>query len=165
MKSFKIALLAAACASLALVSSAEAANRAAQGFPVGSVDATPASTFATTSFADLPGATLTLTPQVDPNRVEAPGTPAIADNIVVEFTADVTKATATTGTCGIFVNGAQLAKTARTVTSAAGESSIAFVGAIANTTTGAQTVKVQCKSGDTNVFTVNQGTLRVVESF
>jgi hypothetical protein len=142
---------------------ADAATRAAQSFPVGVVDATAGSTFATTSFADLAGATLSLTPQVDPNRAEAPGTPIQADTILVEFNADVIKATATTGTCGVFVNGAIVTKFNRSIDFAAKQGTMTIVAPIPNTTTGAQTVKIQCKSGDTNVFTVNNGVLRVVE--
>lgn len=158
-------LLAGAVALLAFPATAFAATRAATSFPVGTVDATAASAFSTTSYADLPGATLSVTPQVDPNRVEAPGTPAVVDTLFVEFNADVTKATATTGTCAPFVNGAIVTKFARSITSAAGQGTMTIIAPITNTTTGAQTVKIQCKSGDTNAFTINQGVLRVVETF
>jgi hypothetical protein len=144
---------------------AAAATRSGTNFGVGTVDATAGSTFATTSYADLPGATVTLTPQVDPNATEAPGVNKPTDTIIVEFNADVTKATATTGTCAVYANGAVVAKTARTISSAAGQGTMTIFAALANTTTGAQTVKVQCKSGDTNVFTVNNAMLRVIEAF
>jgi hypothetical protein len=163
---FKIALLAASAAAMCVLAAAPVqAARVSNSAVIGAVDATASSTFATTSYADLPAATITFTPQVDPNRSEAPGTPIPADNIVVEFTADVSKATATTGTCAVFLNGAIVAKTARTIASAAGEGSMAFVGALANTTTGSQTLKVQCKSGDTNTFTVLNAHLRATESY
>lgn len=119
-------------------------------------DATAAQTFATTSYADLAGSPLTtFLPVRDPNTVGAPGQPTIIDFIHVSFSMDVSKATATTGTCGVFANGALVTKTARTVSVGAGQVSMNGDFYIPNTTTGVQTIKLQCKSGDTNVFTVN----------
>lgn len=127
------------------------------------MDATATQTFATTSFADLAATSVVFTPKADPNRLEAPGTIIYPDYIHVSFSMDVSKATATNGACGIFVNGAELAKTTRTVTSAAGQTTLNGDFYIPNTTTGAQTVKLQCKSGDTNVFTVNNAHMIVEE--
>lgn len=130
---------------------------------VGTVDATAASTFATTSYADLPAATVTFNPMVDPTVRVYPGGPYNTDYVIASFSADVSKATSTTGTCALYVNGAILAKTARTVTTGAGQSSISFAYTVPNTLATSQTVKVQCKSGDTAVFTVNNANLVVRE--
>lgn len=129
------------------------------GFP----DATVNSTFNTTSYVDLPGATVTFNPMVDPTVSGYYGGPLQLDYIVVLFTADVSKATATSGTCALYVNGAVLAKSERTATFAAGASSLAFAYVVPNTLATSQTVKVQCKSADTNVFTVADAQLQVRE--
>lgn len=133
-------------------------------------DATAASTFATTSYADLAGNVCTFTPhRNDPTGASLQGaglsssTTAFADQIEVLWTGDVTKATATTGTCAVYVNGAVVASSARTASSSGGEENLAWSGLLANATVGQQTVKVQCKSGDTNTFTVNNAHLTVLE--
>lgn len=119
---------------------------------------TAASTFATTSYADLAGSSVTFTPARDPNQTEAPtGYAAPSVTLVAEMSLDVTKATATSGTCALFANGAVIAASSRTITSAAGEGTISQVYKVTLSTSGSQVVKVQCKSGDTNTFTVNQG--------
>lgn len=123
---------------------------------VGVASATnPGQTFATTSYADLTGATLSVTPRAFPNQTEAPGTPARATYIVVDWSADVTKATATTGICALYANGAVIAASERYISSAASRGTIGGTYTVANSLNAAQTVKLQCKSGDTNVFTVN----------
>lgn len=127
------------------------------------MDATATQTFATTAFADLANTSVAFTPAADPNRLEAPGTNLWPDYIHVSFSMDVSKATATTGSCGVFVNGAELAKTTRTVSSAASQVSMNGDFYIPNSTTGVQTVKLQCKSGDTNVFTVTNAHMIVEE--
>lgn len=133
-------------------------------------EATDALTFATTSYADLTLASCAFVPtRNDPTGASHQGaglstsTTAYADQIWVEFSADVSKATATTGVCAIFANGAVVARTARTSSSTGGNEAISWSGFIPNTTVGAQTVKVQCKSGDTNVFTVNFASLTVID--
>lgn len=165
-------ILAGAAFALALAASfspAEAqvsgANRVANYRLWAVKDATASQTFATTSYADLAAATTSFTPFADPNAIYAPGSFVPTDWIHVSFSMDVQKATATTGTCGIFVNGALLAKTARTVNSGAGQVAMNGDFYIPNTTTGTQTVKLQCKSGDTNVFTVNNAHMVVEEIF
>lgn len=127
------------------------------------MDATATQTFATTAFADLAATSVVFTPHGDPNRAEAPGTLLWPDYIHVSFSMDVSKATATTGACGVFVNGAELAKTTRTVSSSAGQVAMSGDFYIPDTVTGVQTVKLQCKSGDTNVFTVNNAHMIVEE--
>lgn len=132
-----------------------------QGF----APATAASTFNTTSYVDLPGATVTLTPtHNDPTTAgkSALATPQ-ADLIKVTWHLDVTKATTTTGTCGVFANGALIAASTRTIDVAAKETGMSGTYIVANSTVGAQTVKLQCKSGDTAVLTVNLGMLVVEE--
>lgn len=128
-------------------------------------DATAAQTFATTSYADLALATVTFTPSVDPNAAPFNGAPNYVDNLRVVFAIDGTKATSTTGSCAVYVNGAILAKTERFISSAAGRGTIAGDFIIPNTTTAAQTVKLQCRSGDSAVFTVNNAHMIVTESW
>jgi hypothetical protein len=146
-------------------------SRAPDIRPQGSAQVTASSTFATTSFADLPGSSVTVNPIVDPNSTNAPvgtalgtlGYPLVHEHIY--WSLDVTKATATTGTCGLYINGALVTRTERTINYAAGEGTMGGYEDIVNTTTGSQTVKIQCKSGDTDTFTVNNGTIYVEEVF
>jgi hypothetical protein len=144
---------------------ATGANRQAANRLWAVKDATAAQTFATTAYADLVAATAVVTPTFDPNQILAPGVPTTVDYIHVSYSMDVSKATATTGTCAAFVNGAVVAKTARTVNSAAGNVAMSGDFYIVNTTTGSQTVKLQCKSGDTNIFSVNNAHMIVEEIF
>lgn len=131
----------------------------------GSGPATAGTTFATTSYADLTGATVSFVPtNNDPTTAgrSALATPT-ADLIEVTWNLDVVKATATTGTCALYANGAVIAASARTVDFAAKNTTISETWVVANTTVGTQTIKLQCKSGDTNVFTVNFGMIAVKE--
>jgi hypothetical protein len=130
---------------------------------IGAVQATAGTTFSTTSYADLAGATVTFTPARDYLTTGAPGEPNPVGHLHVLASLDVTKATATTGTCGVFVNGALLANTARTISQAAGEGVITLFADVTEAASGSQVVKLQCKSGDSNVFTVNLGQLYVEE--
>lgn len=120
---------------------------------IGFGDVTAASTFATASYADLAGSSITYTPTVNDCTTAARNTACL---IEVDWSIDATKATATTGVCAVFVNGAVVASSARTV-GAVTEDVIGGSFLFANSTVGAQTLKLQCKSGDTNVFTVNFG--------
>ena len=131
---------------------------------IGYVDATAGQTFATTSYADLALATLTFTPTIDPTIVEA-GVVTHVSRVQVRWSADVSKATATTGSCAIFVNGAIVANTERFSASAAGRNSIDGIIDVALTSAASQVVKLQCRSGDTNVFTVNNASLWVEERY
>lgn len=125
---------------------------------MGVADATATQTFATTSYADLAAATVTAKPLVYDPTVNS-------EYLWVVWTADVTKATATSGTCAVYINGAALAKTARTWgwIAAGNNGTIGGGFLLSNSTSGSQTVKLQCKSGDTNVFTVNNAELTVFE--
>lgn len=128
--------------------------------PLGSTQVTAASTFATTSYAALPASSISFIPARDPNQLCAPGEPCPVPHLHITANLDVTKATATTGTCVIVANGAAITNTARTVTSAAGESTMALFADVTEsvTYTGTPlTVSLECKSGDTDTFTVNNG--------
>lgn len=127
---------------------------------------TPTQTFATTSYADLAGSSVTFTPMVDPTVPAYGGGYANRDdNILVNYVLDVTKATATTGSCSAYVNGAVVAATESFISSSAGRGTLTGSFSIANTTSGPQTVKLQCRSGDTNTFTVTKGMVRWTESY
>ena len=65
---------------------------------MGAADATGGSTFATTSFADLAAASVSYTPLIDPNAGGLAGN-VNTDNVIVSYSGDVSKATATSGTC------------------------------------------------------------------
>lgn len=167
------AALASLCAAIAAPAADAQSN---QSRPIslriqGSATISSPQTFSTTSYAALTGSSVTVTPIVDPNMTAAPigqalgtmGYPQVHEHVF--WSADVTKATATSGNCAIFINGAVLASSARTGTFASGESTIAGMADVVNTTTGAQTVQLQCKSADTNGFTVNNASLYVEEAF
>lgn len=164
----RIALMGAA--SLAIASMGGSAGLA-QGYagtfgripnvlPLGQVAATASSTFATTSYAALPGATITFTPPRSPTETEAPtGQSAPTVFLWVDWSLDVTKATATTLSCQLVANGAGIAASTRTIDTAAKEGTMAEHYEVALTAGGSQTVSLQCKSGDTNTGTVNTGVL------
>lgn len=133
--------------------------------PLASAVATAGTTFATTSYADLTGATITFTPAKDYATTGAPGEPNPVPHLHVYASLDVTKATTTTGTCALYANGAVIAASARTIDVAAKEGTMTLLYDVAEATSGSQVVKLQCKSGDTAVFTVNNGQLYVEEHF
>lgn len=163
-KAFAAASLAALLLTAPALAGTAVPNRAAFTALQGVADAT-STTFATTAYADLTGATVSVTPSQDPNRTEAPGTVVPTSYIRASLTLNMSKATATNGTCGLWVNGAVLAKTEQAVAFLAGapNANVSATWVIPNTTTGTQTVKVRCKSGDTNILTVSAGHL-VVET-
>lgn len=109
--------------------------------------ATAASANATTSYVDVPGVTFS---------VPATNKQYGYQFIRVCYWGDVTKATATTGTVGVFANGAVITASEMTVASAAGAKAvISQCYTVARSSAAAQTVKLQYKSGDTNAFTIN----------
>jgi len=130
--------------------------RARNTYFAGVLDATANQTFATTSYADLAGASTTLYPNKDPNTTEAPGGPYPTVYARIVFTGVMSKATAGTGQCAIYFNGAVVTKTVQLVTflSGSANNNVSAEWLLPNTTSGPQTVKVQCKSSDTNVLTV-----------
>lgn len=120
------------------------------------VDATAGYTNATTSYTDIAGAT-----------VSVPATnKAWSGKQFIEacYWADATKATATTGTIQLYVNGAAVTGSRRTIASSAGQNNISLCYRVARADANAQTVKLQGVSGDTNTFTVAnlQYTVRVL---
>lgn len=129
-------------------------------------DVTAAYTNATTSYTDLTGSSFTYTPSINDcttaGRVLNTGRtfPCL---IKIQWSFDVIKATTTTGTCTPYVNGALVTAAARSVDVAAKQTTIAGILVVANTVAGAQTIKFQCKSGDTATFTVNTGHVVVTE--
>lgn len=127
-------------------------------------DATTGQTFATTSYADLVGASITVVPVRDNSQVDA-GVPNATDRLYVSWSADVSKATATTGECAIYVNGAVVAKTARFAASAAGRATIGGNLYVQPTNGVSQAVKLQCRSADTNIFSVANAQLWVLEVY
>lgn len=122
-------------------------------------DVTAGSTFNATGYADLPGSNFTFTPTLNDETTAARLSPGL---IEVNWSIDATKATSTTGTCAVFVNGAVVAASARTV-GAVTEDVIGGDFMFPNTVVGPQTIKLQCKSGDTAVFTINFGHMIVRE--
>lgn len=132
---------------------------------IGYADATAGQTFATTSYADLAAATVSVpaSQRVAYNNSGISGPSTRLPYIRVTWSAATSKATGTDGTCAIFVNGAIVAGTARQSTFAAGASSIGGFYEVARSSDAAQTVKLQCKSADTSVFTVAFGNIRVEE--
>lgn len=123
-------------------------------------DVTAAQTFATASFADVTGSSFSFTPTRNDSTSAALKYPSL---IKVTWSFDVTKATATTGSCAVFVNGALVTASTRTSGLFANAYTIGGVLVVANTVVGAQTVKMQCKSADTNVFTLTNGHVVVEE--
>jgi hypothetical protein len=114
---------------------------------------------ATTSYTDVTGSSFTYTPPrndcTTAGQVLFIGQ-SYACLIKVTWSFDVTKATATTGSCAVFVNGAVVANSARFASSAARQT-IGGVLVVANTVVGTQTIKMQCISADTNALTVTNG--------
>lgn len=122
-------------------------------------------TFATTSYADVTGATVSVpasTAAVAYAETNAPGTPTRYVRLKITWAATGSKATTLTGTCAVYVNGAVLATTARIIDVAA-QGTMSGVVLVARTSDAAQTVKLQCKSADTAVFTVTNSALLVEE--
>jgi hypothetical protein len=112
---------------------------------------TAASANSTTSLADIPGVSFSV-----------PITNKNYNNQFVEvcYYASATKATSTTGTIGVYANGAEITASERSITSAAGISTMASCYVVARSSAAAQTVKLQFKSGDTAAFTINNGQVR-----
>lgn len=139
---------------------------------------------ATTSASTTPVVVLTSVnaPVSDPNSYSVPGylggvngnlglngdTGGAGFGVPVEhlhifWSADLTKATSTTGFCELFVNGAIYPKSLRRI--GVGEDVVAGQLDIANTVTGAQAVQLQCASADTAVLTINQADMLVQEIY
>lgn len=115
---------------------------------------TASQTFATTSFADLVGSSVTFVPRVDPTVAPYFGGPNSLDYVHVQATLDGTKATATTGSCAPFVNGTIIAGQETFISFGATRGTVTLDFFIPVTSAASQTLKIQCRSGDTNIFTV-----------
>ncbi len=132
---------------------------------LGSVVPTAGSTFNATSLADLPNSTITFTPMVDYATTGAPGEPNPVAHLHIIFNADAIKATSTTGACELYVNGGAVAATLRSLDTAAVHGTMTIYADIAESTSGSQIIKVQCKSGDTAVFTITNAILEAEEVY
>lgn len=126
---------------------------------------TPAYSNATTSYTDVTGSSFTYTPSLNDcttaGRLSNIGQ-TYACLIKVDWSFDVTKAAATTGNCGVYVNGALVASSVRYASSTLRQT-IAGTLVVPNTVVGTQTIKMQCVSADTNAITVNNGHVVVSE--
>ena len=104
----------------------------------------------TTGYTDVTGVSVAL-----------PATTAPFANQLLRvcYSADVTKATSTTGTIAVYANGAVIAASARTV--GVGQWTMAACYIVARADGAAQTIKLQAKSGDTAQFTVTNVQMEV----
>jgi hypothetical protein len=97
----------------------------------------------------------------------------VPEHLRVMWTADVTKATSTTGSCAIYLNGTVVPGSVRTEGYAGGEGVLAGYADLSypannfnvGSPTQVQTVTLQCYSADTATFTVNRAQLHVDEVF
>lgn len=122
----------------------------------GVVDVTTNYTNATTSASDVTGLTVTV-----PKTIYG-----VLGNQFYRACvyADAGKATATSGTLTINVNGSDVTASAKQVQSAAGRSTVSFCHVGARPTLNSFIVKVRGVSADTNVFTVYAGSQLTVET-
>jgi hypothetical protein len=111
--------------------------------------------------------TASVTPINDPNAVNFPGYTLGGpyEHLRISWSADVTKATSTTGSCSIYVNGAVYTPSQRAIGYAGGEGVISGVLDVADTVTGAQNVQLQCNSADTAAFTINRASMSIDEAY
>lgn len=116
-------------------------------------------TNSTTGYTDVTGATVAI--KAWPGDIGGGASSYPQQLWFVCYAIDGSKATSTSGTVGIFVNGALDADTVQTGTFAAGHISVGGCYSIPNTLATAQTIKLQAKSGDTAAFTINQASLTV----
>lgn len=153
------------------------ANERAFGTPVSTCCATPY-TNATTSYTAVTGLTTGAAATVyDPSQLISYNGQYQFDHLWIWWSVNIKKATSLGGTCELALNGNALANSATAFTPAAwpetgviggfydafyAQDTTAF-----NTGAGGQTqtVTVQCKSADTAVLTVSNGSLSVKERF
>lgn len=135
-------------------------------------------TNATTGYTAVTGLTTgAQTTVYDPGQlVSYNGVPQF-DHLWIWWSVNIKKATSTGGTCGLYLNGNQLANSLVAFTPAAWPETGVIGGfydayytqdtTAFNTGTGGQTqtVAVECKSGDTAVLSVLNGSLSVKERF
>lgn len=117
-------------------------------------DATANYTNATTTASDITGASITIPKSSKPLTGNSTGASATASAIRVCYYADAGKATATTGTITVLVNGVSVAGAARTINTAAVRGSLSACYVVARPVATSLVVKLQGVSADTNTFTV-----------
>ena len=131
-------------------------------------------TNATTSYTQVTGATVNNATVNDPGQLSFQNSSTYeAETLRVLWSVDAIKATATTGTCGVYLNGVLVARSPRTLGGVVNGNIGAYLelskanGDNMNTGSGTQTqtVALYCKSGDTNTFTVNAFSLNVQEVY
>lgn len=154
-----LALAASALACLALAAPAQADNLSIVNYqPITShfavADATAGYTNATTTPSDIAAATVTVPATKRPLIGTSASSSAVAQFLRVCYTADVTKATAGTGTINLFVNGSAVTAAART-SAVIGKNGLALCYVVARPVATAIIVKLQGVSSDTNLFTVS----------
>lgn len=125
-------------------------------FFIGSTGAQADFTYALTPYADVTGAWATV-----PAQQEDPQVDSSAGYLKVTVNGVLSKATGGSATIGVFVNGAVLADTERTVTSAQGAIPFSQVFYIRRANAAAQIVKLQVKCSDTNTATVSKASVAV----
>lgn len=108
----------------------------------------------TTSATDIAGATVTVPRTLIPGQFYR-----------VCYWADAGKATSTTGTIGLNVNGSAVTAAARQIASTAGRGTIAMCYVAARPTNSAFIVKLTGVSGDTAAFTVYNAQMSVQSFF
>lgn len=113
-------------------------------------------TNATTAYVDVTGAAVAVAAATeDPTQVASYGM------LRVNYSAILSKATATSATLGVFVNGAIVADTETLVLQTQGATRVSGSFLIARSSAAAQTVKLQVKSADTNIATVSKAYIDV----
>ena len=131
-------------------------------------------TNATTSYTQVTGATVNNATVNDPGQLSFQNSSTYeAETLRVTWSVDAIKATATTGTCGVYLNGSLVTRSPRVLGSTANGNIGGYLelskqnGDNVNTGSGTetQTVALYCKSGDTNTFTVNAFVLNVQEVY
>jgi hypothetical protein len=121
-------------------------------FFVGANDLTSAYTNATTSATDLTGTSIVVS--ATKKRYDL-------QYFQVCWTADATKSTSTTGSVGVYVNGALAAGSTRFIASAAGRGTIGGCYVVARSSAAAQTIALQGVSADTASFAVTTASIQV----
>lgn len=156
------ALAALACIGLATPALADNIAITAQSGTVlrfAHADATANYTNATTSATDIAAATVTVPSTRYPITGTSASSSGVAQYVKACYTADATKATATTGTITLLVDGVSYAAAARSIGVMRG--TLAACAYVARPVATALVVKLQGVSGDTNTFTVHNAQLSV----
>lgn len=151
----------------------------------GDVYATATQTFATTTPVVLLNGTITSHTVYDPgvtlggqSGTNGAYTNFIPEHLYVTWSADVSKATGTTGSCEVYLNGTAIARSLRLHSQTGGEGTISgfvdlsYTGTTApadpfnvGTPNQTQTVAVYCFSADTSVFSVFRSQVHVDERY